>query len=116
MVIEISSTTLSRLVNYEEVIRKRYEEAYRRQWCVMTLEVMRECERLCERCRHITQVAAYSLYLFKLQNRLTTPRQIYAEPAISNGLVDLMNELDIPVNMVPKPVMEQEVCTSWDYS
>lgn len=106
MFIEISNTTLTRLVNYEEVTRKKYEEAHNRQWRDMRLEVMRECERLCERFRHIAQVAAYSLYLYKVQNGLSPVRSIYAEPAISNGLVALMKELNIPVRMVPRLVEE----------
>lgn len=104
MFIEISDTTLKRLVNYEEVTRKNYEVADKRQWIDMRLEVMRECEQLCERFRHIAQVAGYSLYLFKVQNGLAPIRSIYAEPAISNGLIKLMNELNIPIRMVPRLV------------
>ncbi|EAT16467.1 hypothetical protein [Desulfuromonas acetoxidans] len=101
MIIEISNTTLTRLVNYETVTRKSYQEAQNRQWRIMTLDVMQECERLCQRMRHVTQVAAYSLYLYKLQNGLSPRRSIYAEPAISQGLVGLMEELNIPVRMIP---------------
>ena len=101
MIVEISNTTLTRLVNYEAVTRRNYQDAHNRQWRVMTLDVMQECERMCERMRHVTQVAAYSLYLYKLQNGLSPRRSIYAEPAISRGLVNLMEELNIPVRMIP---------------
>lgn len=101
MIVEISNTTLTRLVNYEAVTRKNYQEAHNRQWREMTLDVMRECERMCQRMRHVTQIAGYCLYLYKLQNGLSPRRSIYAEPAISRGLVDLMEELNIPVRMIP---------------
>ena len=39
MVVEITETTLKRLVNYEAVVRKEHQEAEQRQWRVMTLEV-----------------------------------------------------------------------------
>ncbi|WP_321531924.1 hypothetical protein [uncultured Desulfuromonas sp.] len=54
-------------------------------------------ERLCQRMRHVTQVAAYSLYLYKVQNGLPPRCSIYAEPAISRR----MEELNIPVRMIP---------------
>jgi hypothetical protein len=102
MIVEISNTTLTRLVNYEAVTRKNYQEAQKLQWRVMTLDVMRECEKMCDRMRHVAQIAGYSLYLYKLQNGLSPRRSIYAEPAISRGLVELLEELNIPVRMVPE--------------
>lgn len=101
MVVEITETTLKRLINYAAVVEQEHREAARHQWRVMTLEVLQAAERAAARARHIQAVVAYAGYLFRLQWGLEQPRSIYGEPLLSQGLRDLMQELDIESRLVP---------------
>lgn len=99
MVIEISETTMKRLTNYADVMKRHYRDAEKRQWTTMTLEAMQRCERVKQRAQHISATVAYSQYLYLVQKGLTPTRSIYGEPLLSRALIELMNELDIPVRM-----------------
>jgi len=102
MVVEITETTLKRLVNYEAVVRKEQMEAERRQWQVMTLEVMQAAEKAGARARHLRAIVAYADYLHRLQCGEDQTRYIYGEPMLSKGLVELLRELAIELRMVPE--------------
>ena len=112
MVVEITKTTLKRLVNYEAVVRKEHQEAEQLQWRVMTLEVMQAVEKAGARARHLRAVVAYADYLHRLQHGEDRSRYIYGEPLLSKGLVGLLKELSIELKMVPegKPRAGQEDC------
>ena len=100
MVVEITGTTLKRLVNYESVVRQAHREAERLQWRVMTLEVMQAAEKAGARARHLGAIVAYADYLHRLQFGEGETRFIYGEPLLSQGLVGLLRELGIATRMV----------------
>ncbi len=97
--IEITDITLQRLGNYEAVVQRRCQEVEKRQWRVMTLEVMQEAEQVQAQTRSVAATVAYARYLHELQNGRRQQRPIYGEPLLSRALAELMQELQI----VPRP-------------
>jgi hypothetical protein len=100
MKISITDTILKRLVNYENVMRRKLDSAEKRQWTDMTLENMQEFEKVREQARSIFALAGYGLYLYKVQKGLREATSVYGEPLLHNALVDLLNELNVPVQFI----------------
>ncbi|WP_303721294.1 hypothetical protein [Malonomonas rubra] len=102
MVIEITETTLRRLVNYEAVVQKKYDDAVKLQWQVMTLEVMQAAQTAEIRARQMSAVVAYARYLHRIQFGQDTTRPIYGEPLLSKALAAILEELFIESKLVPE--------------
>lgn len=100
MKISITDTILKRLVNYENVMRRKLQTAEKRQWTDMTLENMQEFEKVREQARSIFALAGYCLYLYKVQKGLREAASVYGEPLLHNALVELLNELNVPVQFI----------------
>ena len=100
MIIEITQTTLKRLGNYRDVVQKKFMEADRRQWRVMTLEVMQDAEIAKDRASQVGAVCAYADYLHRLQTGQRSSLNIYGESQLCQGLSELLNELSIDLRMV----------------
>lgn len=102
--IEITDTTLKRLGNYEAVVLRRCQEVEKRQWRVMSLEVMQEAETARAEARSVAAAVAYARYLHGIQSGRRPQRSIYGEPLLSSSLAGLMQELQIE----PRPVSSPE--------
>ncbi len=94
-VLVISDQTLRRLKNYRRVMEQREAEANRRQWMVMTLDVMKEYEKVREEARAVTAAAGYASYLHGVQQGERKECYLYGEPMLHNTLVHLMENLEI---------------------
>jgi hypothetical protein len=101
MIIEITQTTLKRLDNYRAVVEQDRTEADRRQWRVMTHEVMQAAQKAAARADRIGAAFAYAVYLHRLQTGQGYRRDIYGEPLLSQALAALLNELSIEPRLVP---------------
>lgn len=100
MVIEITETTLKRLINYQAVVQRNHQEADRQQWRVMTLEVMQEAEKARHRASQVGAIVGYARYLHRLQSGQDHSRSIYGEPLLSQALDQLLWELSVDRQMV----------------
>ena len=99
-IIEITQLTMRRLLNYQRVTENNASTANRRQWVDMTLETMRHAQKTGQTASHIRATVDYAGYLFRVQNNLTAYRPFYADGHLHNALVNLMNTLAIPIDMV----------------
>ncbi|BCR05702.1 hypothetical protein DESUT3_27710 [Desulfuromonas versatilis] len=95
--LRISDTTLKRLINYDRVMAQRLADADSRQWRIMTLEIMRECETLRQQALEVSLTLAYASHLNRVQNGLVEPGAGSIEPLLHNHLVELLQSLDIPL-------------------
>lgn len=102
MVIEITKTTLRRLINYETMTQKESDDAVKLQWRVMTLEVMQAAETAQVRARQVSSVVAYARYLHRIQCGQDNTRYIYGEPLLSKALAKVLDELLIEPKLVPE--------------
>jgi hypothetical protein len=66
----------------------------------MTLDRMQEYEVARIKADHIGAAVGYASFLFRVQNGLTPARILYGEQVLRNTLLDLLNELHIPVVMI----------------
>ena len=98
--IDIRQTTMKRLLNYQRVIEKKARDANRLQWTKMTLDNMRFAEAAIQKAGHIGAIVDYSGSLFRIQNRIPPFRLFHDDYHLHNGLVKLMNELGIPINLI----------------
>lgn len=99
-IIAITQLTMKRLLNYQRVTEKDANAANKRQWMAMTLDNMRKADARRQAAAHIGAMVAYAGFLFRVQNKTAAYRTLYGEGLLHNGLVALMNTLNIPVNMV----------------
>lgn len=91
---------MRRLLNYQRVTENNARAANRHQWMKMNLENMRAAEKTHKTAAYIETVVAYAGYLFRVQNEMTHYRPSYYDGHLHNSLVDLLNTLGIPVEMV----------------
>jgi len=102
MVIEITKTTLKRLINYEVMTQKESDAAIKLQWRVMTLEIMQAAETAQIRARQVSSIVAYARYLHRVQRGQDNTRYIYGEPLLSKALAKVLDELLIETRLVPE--------------
>ena len=100
-IIEITALTMKRLLNYQRVAENQARAANKRQWTAMTLETMRKAEAARQTAAHLGGVVAYAGYLFRVQNQAAAYRTLFADGLLHNGLVELLNTLNINVAMIP---------------
>jgi hypothetical protein len=98
--IEITMVTMKRLLNYQRVIDRQADTANRHRWQSMTTENMRRYECASQKARHLDAIVAYAGFLFRVQNNLISYTALHGEYLLHNGLVELMKELDIPIEIV----------------
>ncbi len=98
--LKITDTTLKRVINYDQVLARQLEDANRRQWRVMTLEVMKDYEALRERTREVSSALAYASYLHRVQNESAVPGADFFNPLFHNRLVALLQNLGVPLEDV----------------
>ena len=111
-IIEISPIMLKRLQNYQQVVENERKTAHQNQWMEMTLDKMEKFQVIQKRSDHINAVVGYASFLFRVQNGMTPPRTLYGELFLRNALVEVMEELHIPIKMVNSPA-EAEVTNSY---
>jgi hypothetical protein len=99
-IIAISQITMKRLLNYQRVTENNANATNKRQWIETTLENMRKAEESRQTAAQIGATVAYAGYLFRVQNKMSNYRLPDCDGLLHNALVDLMNTLDIPVDMV----------------
>ncbi|MEZ4600083.1 MAG: hypothetical protein R2940_09900 [Syntrophotaleaceae bacterium] len=104
--IEISTTTLKRLQNYQQVVENERRKAHKHQWMEMTLVRMEEYQQVQKKSDHANAVVGYASFIFRIQNGLTPPRTLYGEQILRNALVSLLEELEIPIKMIEVPETE----------
>jgi hypothetical protein len=107
--IEINTTILKRLQNYQQVVENERKKAYKNQWMEMTLVRMEEYQDVQKKSDHANAVVGYASFLFRVQNGMTLPRSLYGEQILRNALVSLMKELHIPIRMVEVPEVVETV-------
>jgi hypothetical protein len=98
--IAISLITMKRLMNYQRVTENKARAANNRQWRKMTLETMHKAEETRQTAAHIGATVAYAGYLFRVQNKMSACLPSHCDGPLFNALVELMNTLDIPVEMI----------------
>ena len=98
--IELSQLTMKRLINYQRVVENQARSADRRQWTKMKLDNMNRSEAARKRAARMGAIVAYSGCLFRIQNKMPPYRQFREDVQLHNGLVELMDELNIPTSFV----------------
>ncbi len=111
-IIEISPIMLKRLQNYQQVVENERKAAHQSQWMEMTLDKMENYQVIHKKSDHINAVVGYASFLFRVQNGMSPPRTLYGELYLRNALVELMEELSIPIKMVNSPA-EEEITNSY---
>jgi hypothetical protein len=106
--VAITPVTMKRLLNYQRVIEKEADAANIRQWRKMTTENMQMSTAARQAAERLGAVVAYAGFLFRVQNNLISYRVLPGEFHLHNELVELMNELSIPVAMVAVDVAEND--------
>jgi len=101
--IEITPLTLKRLLNYLRIVDNETRRAEKLQWIEMTLDRMQEYQAARQKSDHLGAVAAYAGFLFRVETGIMDYRTLYGEPFLSNALVKVLGELNIPVNLVSVP-------------
>jgi hypothetical protein len=96
----ISQITMRRLLNYQRVVENEARAAARLQWKKMTLDSMRRAEAASQKSVHIRAIVAYAASLFRIQNNMPSYRPFHEDYLLHNGLVELMNELRIPIKSI----------------
>jgi hypothetical protein len=101
-IIGITALTLKRLQNYQKVVDRELKNANKLQWTEMALDQRQEYEAACKKADRIDAAVGYAGFLFRVQNGLAPARIFYSEreQVLRNDLVDLLNELLIPVVMM----------------
>jgi len=101
--VEITPLTLKRLLNYQRVVDNATQKAQRIQWIEMTLERMQDYQNARQRSDHLAAVTAYAGFLFQVETGAINYRTLYGEPFLANALLGVLDELNIPVNLVNVP-------------
>lgn len=101
--VEITPLTLKRMVNYQRVVDNAAQRAERVQWIEMTLERMQEFQAAHLKSDRIGAAVAYASFLFRVETGELDYRTLYGEPFLANLLLEVMGELNIPVNLVNVP-------------
>lgn len=98
--IAITPLTLKRLLNYQRVVDNEAHRAEKAQWIEITLERMEEYQAARQRLDHVAAVAEYAGYLFRVESGEMAYRTFYGEPFLINALVEILDELRIPVKLI----------------
>lgn len=98
--IAITLVALRRLLNYQRVCQNRMKAANKRQWIDMTRGNMLQSEAEKQKSERTCAVAAYAGFLYRVQNQMMPYRALPNEYLLHNALVQLMEELKIPIHMV----------------
>ncbi|BBO76188.1 hypothetical protein DSCW_36050 [Desulfosarcina widdelii] len=99
-IIKITQTTMKRLLNYKRVVDKEAKADSKLQWVNMTLENMRLSEASRRKAERIGAIVAYSGIIFKIQNKMIPYRSLDGDYLLYNMLIELMNELKIPIEVI----------------
>ena len=102
-IIEITPLTLKRLLNYQRVVDNEARRAQKLQWIELTQDRMQEYQAARRKLDHVGAVAEYAGYLFRVQNGEMAHRTFYGEPFLVTALVEILDELRIPVKLVGVP-------------
>lgn len=104
--IAITTVTMKRLLNYQRVAEREANAAARLQWRQMTPENMQRFETARKRSERLSAIVVYAGFLFRVQNRLVAYTAFPDEYLLHNELVNLLNELRIPLKMIATEIAE----------
>ena len=99
---------MKRLINYQRVVDREADAANARQWRKMITENMRLYEAARKNAERLGAVVAYAGFLYRVQNNLASYRTLPSEHRLHNELLDLLNELRIPVAMAAVDISEDD--------